>query len=414
MRKEVKMYHKKLLNLGSMYVSDFVDLNEQKKYHAHPLEIVLDEKINAPRLAEVAPKNIMWGKYWYRSGVNMTMRNELRNIVETICNRVEIEKQEVWLDIACNDGTLLSYVPQKCFRIGIDPADDSYVIESKNHADIIVQDFFSAAAYQKTAVGDKKVKVITSIAVFYDLHDPFAFVHDIKKILDINGIWVLQLSYTPLMLRQLAFDNICHEHAYYYALENIKILMDLCELQIVDVELNDVNGGSFRLFVMHKEADISSYHTAPFRDVARYKIDSILEYEKRLELASEETWSEFKNKIDKLKNDLLTFLHTAKENGKSIWGYGASTKGNTLLQYFNINNQLIDGIAERNINKHGLFTIGTNIPIRSEEEMRKINPDYLLILPWHFIKEFEIRESEYLQKGGQFVIPCPKFRIHKV
>jgi hypothetical protein len=400
-----------LLSLGSLYVSDFLNDNEKPRGGKYSLDIVLDSTINAPRLKTVAPSGVMYGKYWYRSGINSSMKNELQNIVETVKSRFKLVENDIWLDIACNDGTLLSFVPKTCIRVGIDPADNSYVEESEKNADVIIQDYFSLNSWQKTPFAKQKAKVITSIAVFYDLDDPISFVNDIKSVLDKDGLWVLQLSYTPLMLKQLAFDNICHEHVYYYSVENLKILFEKCGMEIVDVELNDINGGSFRVFAMNKEGNKSKYGTAPLRDVAVYRIESLLQYEKTLNLSSIETWHTFKQQIDNLKNEVVSFIKEAKKNGKTIWGYGASTKGNTLLQYFGLDHTTIDAIAERSQYKWGLKTVGTNIPIKSESDMREAQPDYLLVLPWHFISEFIEREKDYLGKGGKFIVPCPSFKI---
>ena len=400
-----------LLSLDNLYVSDFLNDNEKPRGGKYPMDIVLDKTINAPRLKTVAPSGVMYGKYWYRSGINNSMKIELQNIVETIKSRFKLVENDIWLDIACNDGTLLSFVPKPCIRVGIDPADNTYVQESKQHANTIIQDYFSLNAWQKTPFGKQKAKIITSIAVFYDLDNPIEFVNDIKKVLDKDGLWVLQLSYTPLMLKQLAFDNICHEHVYYYSVENLKILFEKCGMEIVDVELNDVNGGSFRVFVMNKEGDKTKYGTAPLRDVASYRVNSLLQYENSLNLASPETWNNFKLRIDALKNQVVSFIKKEKNKGKTIWGYGASTKGNTLLQYFGLDHTLIDAIAERSPYKWGLKTVGTNIPIKSEADMRKAQPDYLLVLPWHFISEFIEREKDYLARGGKFIVPCPAFKI---
>jgi len=247
--------------------------------------------------------------------------------------------------------------------------------------------------------------------MFYDLENPKTFVNDVYKILDDDGLWVLQLSYTPLMINQLAFDNICHEHMYYYSLFNIKKMFEECGINVVNVELNDINGGSFRIYCMKNNADFSKFSTQPNRDVCNFRIKSLLEYEKSLNLDSIETWVEFFQRINELKEKTVSFIKEEKSKGKTIWAYGASTKGNTLLQYFGLDNSLIDGIAERSIYKFGLKTVGTNIPIYSEDEMRKNKPDYLLVLPWHFINEFIERESEYLKNGGKFIVPCPKFEI---
>jgi hypothetical protein len=253
--------------------------------------------------------------------------------------------------------------------------------------------------------------VITTIAMFYDLIDPNPFISDICKILDDNGVWVLQLSYTPLMIEQLAFDNICHEHVYYYTLQTISNLFRENGFNIVDCQLNDVNGGSFRVYAMKNVADVTKFATQPHRDVSNFRVQSLLEYENLMGYNTKDIWDSFHNKLLTLKKDVYDFIVQKKSEGKTIWGYGASTKGNTLLQYFGLDNTLIDGIAERSPYKFGLKTIGTNIPIYSEEDMRKANPDYLLVLPWHFINEFKEREKAFLQNGGKFIVPCPKFEI---
>lgn len=404
---------KKLLEIGNHYVSDFIknesDYTNRKKYS---LDVYLDETIGAARLKEMAPPDSMWGQYWYRSGINATMTKELGNIVTEITSRIKYNQDDIWLDIACNDGTLLKQIPNEFIKLGIDPCDDSFYKEASQYG-VIVQDYFSYNAYQKTGYGNKKAKVITTIAMFYDLDDANPFIEDINKVLDNNGLWVIQLSYTPLMLQQLAFDNICHEHIYYHSLNSIKNLITPHNLKIVDASLNDVNGGSIRIYMQKNIAKESSFATGPLRDVCNFRVQSLLEYENtKFDISKPEVWEEFNKKITTLKEQTVNFIKEEKAKGKIICGYGASTKGNTLLQWFGLDHTLIDAIAERSPYKFGLKTIGTDIPIKSEEEVRTMNPDYMLILPWHFISEFIQREDEFLSKGGKFIIPCPKFEIY--
>jgi hypothetical protein len=248
--------------------------------------------------------------------------------------------------------------------------------------------------------------------MFYDLINPHPFIDDVYQVLDNNGVWVLQMSYTPLMIKQLAFDNICHEHAYYYSLTSIKKLLDMHNFKIVDCSLNDVNGGSFRVYVQKTTSSPDSFATQPLRDVCNYRVQTILEYEKtQCDISDLEVWKKFAKDIEDLKEKTVSFIKEEKSKGKTICGYGASTKGNTLLQYFGLNNSHITAIAERSPYKYGLSTIGSNIPILSEEDVRALKPDYMLVLPWHFISEFVKRESEYLENGGKFIVPCPKFEI---
>jgi len=404
---------KKLLEIGNHYISDFIknesDYINRKKYS---LDVYLDETIGAARLKEIAPPDSMWGQYWYRSGINATMTKELGNLITEITPRIKYKQDDIWLDIACNDGTLLKQIPNEFIKLGIDPCDDSFYKEASQYG-TIVQDYFSFDAYQKTGYGDKKAKIITTIAMFYDLDNANPFIEDINKVLDDNGLWVIQLSYTPLMLQQLAFDNICHEHIYYHSLNSIKNLIAPHNLKIVDASLNDVNGGSIRIYMQKNIAKESSFATGPLRDVCNFRIQSLLEYENtKFDISKLEVWEEFNKNINILKQQTVDFIKQEKAKGKIICGYGASTKGNTLLQWFGLDNTLIDAIAERSPYKFGLKTIGTNIPIKSEEEIRAMNPDYMLVLPWHFISEFIQREDEFLSKGGKFIVPCPKFEIY--
>lgn len=399
-----------LFTLGDLYVSDFIKDNQSPRGEKVEMNLLLTDDGNV-KLSKSAPLDTMYGTYWYRSGTNATMKQELKEIVDSILKIKKLKDNDLWIDIACNDGTLLSCLPNNLIRIGIDPVDDSYKVESQKHANLIIQDYFSEKVFKASKFAGLKAKVITSIAMFYDLENPDSFIQDIGKVLDDNGIWVLQLSYTPLMIKQMAFDNICHEHIYYYSLFNLKALFERNGFKIMDCQLNDVNGGSFRVYAMKQSGDHKTFSSQPHRDVCNMRLDSLLAYEKTQNLDQPETWIKFFQDIEALKEKTVSFIKTERAKGKTVWGYGASTKGNTLLQYFGLDHTLIDGIAERSPYKFGLKTVGTNIPIYSEDEMRRAKPDYLLVLPWHFINEFVSREQDYLLSGGQFIVPCPKFEI---
>jgi SAM-dependent methyltransferase len=399
---------KELFTLGKLCVSDFIKPNEVS-LNKYELKLMLEET-GAVRLEKPAPSDSMYGKYWYRSGINQTMKDELKNVVESITKVVKLKENDIWLDIACNDGTMFDFIPKNIIKIGVDPAEDSYKKESEKRANLIVQDYFNYDSYKVTKYGKLKAKVITIIAMFYDLDEPDDFLQDVKKVLDDDGLLVMQMSYTPLMIKQMAFDNICHEHIYYYSLFNMKNLLEKNGFKIVDCILNDINGGSFRLYIK-KNGFEKNFHTQPYRDVCDFRVQSLLDYEKTLKLDEVETWLDFYKNINELKDKTVNFIKEVKSQGKTVWGYGASTKGSTTLQYFGLDNTLIDGIAERSPYKWCLRTSGTNIPIYSEDEMRKVKPDYLLVLPWHFISEFKEREKDYLIGGGKFIVPCPKFDV---
>jgi hypothetical protein len=404
---------KSFMDLGSYYVSDFLsnteELKNRKKYS---LDLVYDEAIKAVRFRELAPPESMWGKYWYRSGINHSMKMELKSIVDEITKRIKLTDNDIWLDIACNDGTMFTFIPNNLIKLGIDPCDDSYYQESSKLAHCVIQEYFSKEAFHKTPYKDRKCKVVTSIAMFYDLEKPAQFISDIYDILEDDGVWVMQLSYTPLMIEQVAFDNICHEHTYYHSLNSIKILAEQQNMKVVDAEINDANGGSIRVYIQKQIAKPQSFGNAHLRDVCKFRINSLLNYEdSKVDISDPNLWIEFHKKIDLLKKETVDFIRSEKAKGKIIAGYGASTKGNTLLQYFGLDSNDISYIAERSERKYGLHTVGTNIPIISEDEMRQRKPDYLLVLPWTFINEFIEREQEFLNQGGKFIVPCPQFEI---
>lgn len=398
-----------LFSLGKLYLSDFIEHTEDPAYEPVELHMSLAPKSGLVQLRHTVPGDIMYRKYWYKSGTNATMTNELMGIAKKAQDTMNLKAGDVFVDIGCNDGTLFRFVDKNIIRIGFDPND--YKKESIQYADLILNNYFNHKEYKKTKHGDKKAKVITSIAMFYDLEEPDAFVNDVRKTLDKDGLWIIQMSYLPLMLTQLAFDNICHEHLEYYSLGALQHLLNRHALEVVDCELNDINGGSFRIYIRHAKANPATFATAPYRDVARARVHSILAYEKSLNLKKKKIYMDFWKEINALKKQTVDFIKKEKGKGKKIWGYGASTKGNTLLQWFNLDSTLIDAIAERSVAKFGLKTAGTNIPIKSEADMRSAKPDYLLVLPWHFIDEFKKRETDFLDRGGKFIVPCPRFEI---
>lgn len=399
-----------LFTLGQLHLSDFINPEEEPRMDPVELKLMLAPGSGLVQLAHTADFDAMYRQYWYRSGTNQTMRTELKEIAERATKLIKPAAGDIWLDIGCNDGTLLSNVDPSVTRVGFDPALNTFLEEeSKKHADTIIVDYFTKKKYEESA--QKKAKVITSIAMFYDLEDPHAFVDDVSSCLDDEGLWIIQMSYLPLMLKQLAFDNICHEHLEYYSLEALIFLLDQHDFKVVDCELNDVNGGSFRIYIRKKGANPTLFGTAPYRDVAEMRVEGILALEEKMDLKNPQTYLDFYNRIQELKQETKAFIDKVRAEGKTIWGYGASTKGNTLLQWYGLDNSHIEGIAERSEIKYGRKTAGTNIPIYPEDVARAKKPDYMLVLPWHFINEFRMREQEYLKAGGAFIVPCPKFEI---
>lgn len=346
------------------------------------------------------PPAVLYASYWYRSGTNETMRTHLRGIAEQAM-RMVANDPALALDIGCNDGTLLRGYPASIRRIGVDPSD----IAQEAAGEIeVVNDFFPSPALLQL-LGDRRCDIITSIAMFYDLENPVEFVEHLKKLLSVNGIWIFEMSYMPTMLTMNSYDTICHEHIEYYSFAVVERLLGMSGLKVVDVAFNDINGGSLRCYATHK--DCQNYND-PTRFAA---IDEVRRKEFDLELDTDQPYCGFQERIERHRQELNKLLKDLKRSGKSVHVYGASTKGNTILQWCGIDSSVITCAADRNPEKVGAHTIGTEIPIVSEEESRAMNPDYYLVLPWHFREEFVQREAETLARGTKFIFPLPEIQI---
>jgi SAM-dependent methyltransferase len=347
------------------------------------------------------PSEILYAAYWYRSGTNATMRNHLKEIVDSTLALLKKDNCNV-LDIGCNDGTLLGYYPDNFDKYGCDPSDVAQEVKGAK----VVQDIFPSAELS-SVMNNKKMDVITSIAMFYDLESPVDFVKNIKRFLSPEGIWVFEMSYMPHMLELDSYDTICHEHLEFYSLAVLEKIAAMGEMKIFKISFNDINGGSIRCYATHKESGL-------YYNKENYKLmNELRQKEFDLELDTDKPYVAFQYRIEKVKNELHDLLVKFKKEGKRVHIYGASTKGNTILQWCDINNMLVDYAAERNPDKYGAYTLGTNIPIISEAESRAMNPDYYLVLPWHFKEEFLEREKEALEKGTGFIFPIPTIDIYK-
>lgn len=396
-----------IISLGEQYVSDFID--SEKEGVKIPLEVVLCDKKTGGcgllQLRHTTPADLMYRQYWYKSGINQTMRDALSDITNKAERIVKLSLGDIVLDIGSNDSTLLkSYKTKGITLVGFEPA-TNLMEEARVGTDKIINDFFNFEAFQKE-FGDKKAKIITAIAMFYDLDDPNEFVSDIAKCLDKEGIFIIQQNYLCSMLKQNAFDNISHEHLEYYSLMSLNNLLKLHDLEVFDVELNDINGGSFRTYIKHKEA----IEVTPFPEAGK-RIADLEDYENNFGLQNRTIYDEFAIRVNQIKEKVVSFIKEETTKGKKVYIYGASTRGNTLLQYFKLNHEVLTAAAERNPAKWGKKTIGTWVPIISEEQARSEKPDYFLILPWAFLKEFREREKDFLKFGGKFIVPLPEFQI---
>ncbi len=383
----------KIFSLGNLFVSNFVNKKQIKKGVRAPLTLMYCPKCTLLQLSHIAPQELMYKKfYWYRSGVTNTMREGLKDIYRSSLKYVNLTKNDVVLDIGANDGTLLKYYNKRFKTIGCEPA-KNLIDQLRKNCNYVLNDFWS---YHKlnnilTKRKLKKPKIITAIGMFYDLENPNKFIRDSAIALDDNGIFIAQLMCLKSMIVKNDLGNICHEHIEFYSLKSLKYLFEQNGMEIFRIEENDINGGSYRIFCRKlNQGSIKLNETNVLASVKK-----------------------FVKRIKKNRSITMKFIKKKIKMGKKIFLYGASTKGNTMLQYYKINDKIIPFAAERSPEKWNKYTIGTGIKIISEKQARNLNPDYFLVTPWGFIKEFVKRESVWLKKGGKFILPFPNFKLIK-
>jgi len=394
-----------IINLGVQALTGVFPKRTDEKIQSGPLELVKcegDNCCNLLQLRHTFDLDEMYGfNYGYRSGLNISMLKHLKNIYDDLANFVSLEKDDLIIDIGSNDGTFLKFFETDKYTLaGIDPT----IKKFKNYyPDSIVKitDFFSALKI-KSYFGDRKAKIVTSFAMFYDLLFPLKFVQDIESILSDDGIWVFEQSYMPYMLQNTAYDTICHEHFEYYGINQIKWMVDRAGLKIIDVELNDTNGGSFKL-VVAKNKNTHCQCVA--------KINKLLTFENAMGLHTFAPYEKFKKQVFEHRDKLIAKIEEIRSENKTLFGYGASTKGNVILQFCGFTKENIQCIAEVNQDKFGAFTPATNIPIISEIQAKEMKPDYFLVLPWHFRDNIIMREKEIINSGTKFIFPLPAIEV---
>lgn len=396
-----------ILDLGEMALTGIFPKTKDEKIPSGPLTLVkCRESIskNSCGLVQLKqsynPKLLYGQNYGYRSGLNDSMVDHLHNKVKKTLSLVALNLDDIVVDIGSNDSTLLqAYSKNQKSLIGFDPTGEKFFKFYPSHITLI-QDFFSAITFKKK-IGPKKAKIITSIAMFYDLEKPIEFVRDVHEILADDGIWVFEQSYMPSMLEVNAFDTICHEHLEYYRLKQIQWMMKKVGFKIIDIELNQSNGGSFSVTVAKSGSSIPES-----QDVTRLLLE-----EKKKGLSTNKPYDEFRNRVFSFKSDIRKLLDNIHNQNGLILGYGASTKGNVLLQFADITSKDIPYIGEVNTDKFGCYTPGTRIPIISEEGARKMNPDYFFVFPWH-LKDFILaKEKSKPKESTSLLFPLPLIEI---
>jgi hypothetical protein len=393
----------KLFSLGNLSFTGKFTKKKNAKIPKDYINLIKCKKCHLVQLDRSFNSNYLYGlDYGYRSGINLTMTSHLKSISKKLSNLTKLKKDDFVLDIASNDATLLnSYKILGVKKVGVDPILKKFKKFYKR-IDFKISKFFSKKIIQEAKI-KKKFKIITACAVFYDIENPNKFLKDISDLIDKkNGIFYLEFQDLLSIIKNDLFDTICHEHLEYYSFKVINNMLKFNNLKLIDVSKNDINGGSLALVISHK---LSNYK------INYKKINNLVSEEKKYKLELLSTYNNFFQKIQKLKENLNILLFKLVSNNKTIHGYGASTKGNVLLQYFNINNKIISLIADRNPEKNNLFTPGTNIKIVNEKKSRRILPDFYLVLPWHFKKEILLREKKIRQKGTKFIFPLPKLEV---
>ena len=396
------------IDIGEQYLSSVFPTNLTYRATAvrYPLELVMCRKkedgstCGLVQLGYRLDLTSMYDAYPYTSATNSSMTKILQDVADSGRALNHLQPEDVILDIGGNDGTLLTFFKNDgCRLLNIDPAQNvAYLIDAPNYT--AAREFFNKDAF--SAISQKKAKLIFSVAMFYHLDDPTKFARDVAESLDDDGAWIIQMAYLPAMLRTNMYDNIVHEHAGYYAAHHMKWLMEQVGLEVFDVMENDVYGGSFRTFVKKKG-------NTRFAPTARYQ--KILQRELSEGLFDPATYQAFMRRVEKTRDDLCALLKKIKEDGKTVWIYGASTKGNTILQYCGLGKDDIAAAADSNPFKVGKYIIGSDIPIKNEDEMRAAKPDFLLALPYSFVDGFMKRETELLAQGTKFIVPLQEVKM---
>ena len=377
-----------VLDLGNSPVTSYFPLLNETDPYSTPLELVICNICTLIQLKHNTDINFLFGNtYGYRTSLNPTMKSHVEKLSDWLFSRVNLNLESAVLDIGSNDGTFLNKLGDKVgIKVGIDPNCND-MIDYYNDDIEVIADFFSA---------DKvncKFKLITSIAMFYDVDDPISFAQQIKSILDIDGYWFLEQSYVLDMLQNYSFDTICQEHLMYYSLTSLSYVMDKADLEIVEVKPSLANGGSMGILVTHKNLNSRENELVQIFKNEKIQLNQLVE--------------KFKVRVPLLKESLNKYLNNIKLNGAIIWCIGASTKGNTILNYLGLDNKTITGIADKNPMKVGRVTPGSRIPIYPAGELAKSSATHALVLPWHF-RDFIIEdESDFLRNGGVLIFPVP-------
>ena len=391
-----------VLDLGEQMLTGVFPRSPDEDVTTGPLQLVKcvgeGDVCGLLQLAHSYDLGEMYGdNYGYRSGLNDSMVAHLKAKVARIRSLVQLDPGDLVVDIGSNDATTLrAYDQSDLTLVGVDPTGSKFAEFYPDHV-ALIPDFFSSALVSDRFPG-RKAKVVTSFSMFYDLPRPMEFMRQVRDLLADDGVWVFEQSYMPLMLDTNSYDTVCHEHLEFYALRQIEWMAGRVGLRIVDVEFNDVNGGSFSVTVTPGRADEP---IAP-------AVQAILDREDAAGLHTIKPYRAFADRVAASREELRRFVAQAKSGGKQVAALGASTKGNVLLQYCGFTDQDIVAVGEVNPDKFGAFTPGTFLPIVPEDDLIERGIEYLLVLPWHFRAFFD-KSAKF--RATKLVYPLPELEV---
>lgn len=391
-----------VVDFGWQGVVDFPEPGQSGRGDA-PLTLVRcsNEQCGLLQLRYSVDPDILYRQFFYKSSMNEQMRAELKDVAHTAERMAGINPGDIVVDVGANDGYLLGqYLQRGLTRVAFEPA-KNFVPE---HFDgYWMSEYFGKASWP-AHLHQRKAKIITAVAMFYDVEEPGKFLADAYELLEDDGVLLIQQNYVRAMVQNTAYDNICHEHLCYYGLRQMRALLNRAGLTIVDVRETAANGGSFRVMAQKTHTDVGDTRREPLK-VERW-IDREAEMDGQVQ--------NFRHSVDQNIKQLRQFLVWAKQQGKKVYGYGASTRGTLVLQMVLQGLdplEYLPAVAERDGWKIGkLMSSRMKIPIINEDVARK-EADYLLVLPWHFWNSIKEREKLYRQNGGRLVVPLPYPRV---
>lgn len=390
-----------VLDLGEMpLANEFLDspTEEEKEY---PLRVVWCQNCGLMQIDEVVPPEELFSEYVYVSGTSERLQNHFNNLVSEIDELYSTLNGRKVLDIGSNDGTLLKGFENHDYDvIGVEPASNIAEIARENGVETI-NEFFNEEVAFRIQKNYGRRDVITATNVFAHTHNVHSFLKGVSKLLADDGIFVIEVPYLVDLLENVEFDTIYHEHLSYFAVRPLKTLLEKHGFKILNIKRIDIHGGSIRLYSTKDSSWQNANSSA--KKLIRIEMEKGLD-----ELA---TYKSFAHRVERLKTSLLDLLSKLKGSGHTIAGYGAAAKGNTLLNYYSIGQEMLEYIADQNTLKQGLYTPGTHVKVVSPNRIYQDTPDEIVILAWNFAEEIMKQQSDFKEMGGRFVLPVPEVRV---